>query len=173
MPKHKDKRAKEKSYDIGYGKPPRHTQFKKGQSGNPSGRPKGTRNLQDDLADELGELIRVREAGIEKTMSKQRAMLKGLSAAALTGNMRAAKLVLELRLKASADEENHDEDAPLTRNELELLEILEAHVMARGGPVESVGLEEAPNAAAVISPASREVGGATPDAITNAESCDE
>jgi hypothetical protein len=36
-------------YQVGYGKPPKHTQFKPGKSGNPQGRPKGTKNLKTDL----------------------------------------------------------------------------------------------------------------------------
>jgi hypothetical protein len=32
-------------YDVGYGKPPLHTRFRKGQSGNPKGRGKGTKNF--------------------------------------------------------------------------------------------------------------------------------
>lgn len=41
------------NYQVGYGKPPKHSRWKKGQSGNPRGRPKGTRGLKTDLHDEL------------------------------------------------------------------------------------------------------------------------
>ncbi len=50
-------------YDVGYGKPPQHTRFRKGQSGNPTGRPKGARNLKTELLEELQEQILVREGG--------------------------------------------------------------------------------------------------------------
>ena len=36
---------KEGAYEIGYGKPPRHRRFQKGQSGNFRGRPKGAKNF--------------------------------------------------------------------------------------------------------------------------------
>ena len=42
-----------RDYEIGYGRPPKHTQFKKGQSGNPEGRPKGIKSLSTELDDEL------------------------------------------------------------------------------------------------------------------------
>jgi hypothetical protein len=35
------RQTKSASYEVGYGKPPRRTQFRKGQSGNPGGRPRG------------------------------------------------------------------------------------------------------------------------------------
>ena len=38
-----------RDHDAGYGKPPRHSRFKKGQSGNPKGRPRGSRNFSTDL----------------------------------------------------------------------------------------------------------------------------
>jgi hypothetical protein len=47
--------------EVGYGKPPGHSRFKKGQSGNPKGRLSGTRNLKSDLNEELQESVMVRE----------------------------------------------------------------------------------------------------------------
>jgi hypothetical protein len=55
------KTPKESGDRVGYGKPPQRTQFKPGNSGNPRGRPKGTKNLKTDLMEELGEKILVHE----------------------------------------------------------------------------------------------------------------
>ena len=85
-----------RGYEVGYRKPPRHTRFKEGRSGNPNGRPKGTKNISTDLLEELSERIRVREGERRITVSKQRALLKTLTAKALKGDTRAAALVLNL-----------------------------------------------------------------------------
>ncbi len=63
-------------YEIGYGKPPKYTQFKPGRSGNAKGRPKGAKNLKTDLKEKLQEKIAIKESGAPKTVSKQRAMIK-------------------------------------------------------------------------------------------------
>ena len=46
---------------VGYGNPPKGSRFKKGQSGNRRGRPKGSKNLKTDLTEELQTEIKVRE----------------------------------------------------------------------------------------------------------------
>jgi hypothetical protein len=97
-----------KAYEIGYGKPPNHSQFKPGQSGNRGGRPKGTRNLKTDLADELAERVAINEGGRKRAVSKQRAMVKQMMAKALRGDVRAANMIIglvERLLDARADDE--------------------------------------------------------------------
>lgn len=88
--------GKKGDYAVGYGKPPEHSRFQPGQSGNPKGRAKGTRNFKADLSEELGETIRVREGDRERSISKQRAMIKALVAKALKGDTRAAALLIAL-----------------------------------------------------------------------------
>ncbi len=87
-------------YEVGHGKPPKHTQFKPGESGNPKGRPKGTKNLATDLSEELAEMIVVTEGGKPLKISKQRAMIKSLLAKALKGDTRAATVLLKLLIDA-------------------------------------------------------------------------
>ena len=82
--------------EIGYGKPPKRTQFKKGQSGNPKGRPKHTRNLKTDLTKILGQKISVREGDRTSRVSKQEAMLLSLMAKALKGDTRAIGVLVNL-----------------------------------------------------------------------------
>ena len=72
-------------YEVGYGKPPKHTRFKKGQSGNPKGRPEDTKNLKTDLREEMNEKITIREGADERPVSKQRALVKRLTAKAIKG----------------------------------------------------------------------------------------
>lgn len=68
------------------GIPPEHTKFKKGQSGNPNGRPKKLPELDELLADVLGE---------EKDgLMAAKAVLEALRAKAITGDVRAAEVLL-------------------------------------------------------------------------------
>jgi Family of unknown function (DUF5681) len=84
------------THKIGYGKPPKATQFKRGVSGNPRGRPKGSLNLATDLAAELGEMITVQEDGQRRRVSKQRALIKTLMKNALKGEVRSSAALLSL-----------------------------------------------------------------------------
>ena len=80
-------------YDIGYSKPPRETQFKKGQSGNPSGRPKGTKNVASVLARELRTKVIITESGKRKSVTKLEAAMKQLVNKAIQGDLAALRLL--------------------------------------------------------------------------------
>jgi hypothetical protein len=75
---------------IGYGRPPLHSRFKPGESGNPQGRRKGALSFKSDLLDELSETIAVPEASGEVRITKQRAIVKQLVAASIAGDAKAA-----------------------------------------------------------------------------------
>jgi hypothetical protein len=78
----------------GYGRPPKHSQFKKGRSGNPRGRPKGATSFKADLAAELQEKLALTENGKERKITKQRAFIKTLTAAAIKKDIRAVNALL-------------------------------------------------------------------------------
>ncbi len=102
----------EQKHKVGYKKPPAETRFQKGRSGNPKGRPAGTRNFKTDLREELAEPVNVREDGSVTTVSSQRAILKQLRAKALKGEQRAIEQLLALAerhdLDNAADEAEQD-----------------------------------------------------------------
>lgn len=66
------------SHKVGYGKPPIHTRFKKGQSGNLKGRKPKVKNVSTLLSMELDRLIVVRDGEVEKQISKREALVTSL-----------------------------------------------------------------------------------------------
>jgi hypothetical protein len=91
---------------IGYKRPPRRTQFKPGQSGNPSGKNKGARNIATELTDILSEQVTFAENGTIKTMTKQRALAAALVSAAIGGDLRATAIVLSHLVRDSQNLED-------------------------------------------------------------------
>ena len=87
---------KEPNYIVGYGKPPEHTQFKKGQSGNPQGRPSAKKNLRAAFCDMMSEPISFCEGDQIRRMSKSEAVLYTLTLRAIKGDSRATAQTLGL-----------------------------------------------------------------------------
>ena len=84
---------------IGYANPPKHTQFKKGQSGNPRGRPKEVKAhmpVSRIIRHSLSEEVQGQVNGKTRKMTKLEAIIEVQSAKALKGDTRAAKLVIDL-----------------------------------------------------------------------------
>jgi len=91
------------TYGVGYGKPPVHSRFKPGQSGNPAGRRKGSRNLSTDVRFMLELPVRVQEGGRTRKISTQEAFLMKLREKALRGDVRALGDSIELASRFNDD----------------------------------------------------------------------
>ena len=81
---------------IGYGRPPRATRFRPGQSGNPRGRAKGSRNLTTIINAALNEPVIVTENGRRRRITKLEAAIKQLVNRAAAGEARATRQAIEL-----------------------------------------------------------------------------
>jgi Family of unknown function (DUF5681) len=82
--------------DVGYGKPPEHTRFRKGVSGNPRGRPKGTRNFGTVFNSALQEKVGINENGKRRTITKFAAACKQLVNKAASGDLQAMRQLTQL-----------------------------------------------------------------------------
>ncbi len=76
-------------YEVGYRCPPKHAQFKKGQSGNPGGRPKSRKSGSTDISELLNEPVRVKTGEKTRDMPSFEASLRQLVKRALNKDLRA------------------------------------------------------------------------------------
>ncbi|MGD9710810.1 MAG: DUF5681 domain-containing protein [Thermomicrobiales bacterium] len=86
-------------YPVGRCKTPEHSRYKPGQSGNPKGRPKGSRNLKTEFNEEMNERVEITENGKTRRPTKRRIVVKSAIIKAGKGNVTAQRNVLELDLK--------------------------------------------------------------------------
>jgi hypothetical protein len=99
------------NYETGYCKPPRGHQFKPGQSGNPTGRPKTRKSLDELIDKELGARIMVNEGGERRSITKEQAMAKQLVNKAASGDHRAIRHVSEVRSRVAERRQQEAEKA--------------------------------------------------------------
>ena len=116
------------AYEIGYRRPPASSQFKKGSSGNPKGRPKGSSNFLTLLDKELAQKIVVTENGKKKTLTRLQAMVKRMVAGALQGDQKQLLALVEILRRTGSLESGAVED--LLPGDYEA--ILDAYVQTRG-----------------------------------------
>ena len=114
--------------EVGKGNPPKHTRFKKGQSGNPKGRPKGTKNFKTDVQSTLAEPVKVTKDGAPKNVSSQKAALLRLREKALNGDARALDKYLALAKEFNAEELPGDTAEALAAGDEAIIEGLEVRI---------------------------------------------
>ena len=82
-------------YDVGYGKPPKQSQFKKGKSGNPRGRPKRRPDLRRMMDEFLAEKITVSTNGRQERVRRDEALIMSAFSKAMKGHSHSIKLFIE------------------------------------------------------------------------------
>lgn len=82
-------------YKVGYGKPPKYSQFKAGQSGNPKGRRKGIKNINTIMTETLKERILFTENGKTYKVSKKQALCRRLVNKGLAGDPKSIAILFD------------------------------------------------------------------------------
>lgn len=106
---------------VGYKRPPKSTQFRPGESGNPAGRPKKTKNLIATLGEELNCTVTLRENGQQTTVSKKEAVVRDLLRQAIGGNLRAHGIIFSLCVRETLKDDNPSTDQ-LSPEDLDVLQ---------------------------------------------------
>ena len=107
---------RERDYAIGYGKPPVHSRFRKGRSGNPGGRPRGKR-LATLLREALSETAMIEINGRPRRVSRGQATVALLIDRAAEADPRWMKLLLDLVQKLDIGGDARDDDEEVDAEE--------------------------------------------------------
>jgi hypothetical protein len=83
---------------VGYCRPPKKHQFRKGQSGNPAGRKKGSKNFETIIRDEMNRPVTVSDRGERRTISRLELIIRVLSDQAAQGKIAAFRELMRLAL---------------------------------------------------------------------------
>jgi hypothetical protein len=126
--------------DVGYGKPPKHSRWKPGQSGNPRGPKKGSRGLKKDLHKALEAKHSIKVGGKVMRGTTQEMALYTLAARAAAGDIRATKQLVELTLQIFGADDRGGQRISLPKQDQELLNRLLDDV----GPEDPESSEESP-----------------------------
>lgn len=117
-------------YQVGYRKPPRHGQFKPGQSGNPRGRQKGSRGLKTDLHAELNRIVEVKVGKYTFKGTTQQLTLRTLALLAANGNLEASGQLVPMILTVFGAEDRGADKRKLSPQDQA---VLDSFLTAFGG----------------------------------------
>lgn len=109
------------NHDVGYGRPPKESQFRPGQSGNPTGARKGSKPIGVRLQELLNSKVTVNENGRSRRISRLDVMLHQLFNDAMRRDKRAMKLVMEFVHRYGAAVEGTLRSDEMTSEDLEIL----------------------------------------------------
>ena len=121
-------------YDVGYGKPPTAHRFKKGQSGNPRGRPTGatartparpTERIPDIVLQEASRLITVHDGNRTMTLSMMQAAIRALVIRAVKGDPRALRFLIEIVTAIERETKLSETEAAARRMEIVIVDPLD------------------------------------------------
>lgn len=107
--------------ESGYKNPPKHSQFQKGCSGNPAGRPKGSKNTLKLLDAVLEQKIKIQQEGKTISITKKQAMLMQLVNAAVKGEIKAIAALFPYMIQMDMKEEKTLENASLSQDDEEII----------------------------------------------------
>lgn len=123
-------------YLVGYRKPPKHSQFKPGHSGNPRGRPREAKGLKTIVRDTLTAKVSVRTATGDKRMSRMEAVMYKTVELGMKGNPRALAQLISLYSAAVPEAAIPNVDQPveeLSATDIAILEELKASWAVQAG----------------------------------------
>jgi hypothetical protein len=121
-------RALQSYGEAGYGRPPRSHQFKPGQSGNPKGRPKGTKNEATILYELLNRKIPIREGSRTRKITVLEAILLRFTEDSLKGNTKSAAFLLNRHSALVAGEPQRSD---ISDDDQQILEAFAQRIMAQ------------------------------------------
>ncbi len=118
----KDNNRLKPDYEVGYGKPPKSTRFKPGQSGNPKGRKRKPKSVVDQLRAVLSHKIPITEGDRTKRIPVMEVILRNTANKAAKGDLRAVSFVINLLNSAPAAGSETLDTAALSEEDQALFE---------------------------------------------------
>ncbi len=106
---------------VGYRRPPKHSRFQPGQSGNPRGRPPGVKSLPDIVRKIVGQKVTITENGRTRRVPRLEAILLRAAGEASRGDPRALRLLLQLAERYGANAQSGAEHEAMGAEDIAIL----------------------------------------------------